>query len=154
MLPTPYSVANMFKRSPSTNIYYNTKPSFMYVTLEPTLIQHHYVSNLDTYFMSLMGDTSRLPCDGSLPVGIRSLPRNMTSKLFLHYLGACIHQWKVSSLSATGFIIGLLPIYFIWCLNSNISFTPYGLYCCTLITINIINGFSRIFQRLTSLVSN
>ena len=37
--------------------------------------QSHYVANHDTYFISLMGDTSRPSCNRSLPIDISSLSR-------------------------------------------------------------------------------
>lgn len=58
MLPTPFSVVDMFKISHSIDVYYdNPKPSFMSIVLEPVPHQYHFVSNHDTHFMSLMGDT-------------------------------------------------------------------------------------------------
>jgi len=69
----------MFKRSPSVDIYYNTfKDVFMSIIFEPSLHQHHSVSNIDTYFVSLMGDTSRPSYDGSLPIDINTLSRKLT----------------------------------------------------------------------------
>jgi len=58
----------------------------------------HSISTLGICFMSLMGDTTRPSCDGSLPIDFNTLSRN-----FLHCLGTSIPQWKVFSLSASIF---------------------------------------------------
>ncbi len=47
MLPTPFCVVDMFKRSHSDTIYYNApKPSFMSTIPELVPLQHHFVSKI------------------------------------------------------------------------------------------------------------
>ena len=79
MLPIPFSATDVFKRSPSVHLWYNIpKPTFKSSFPELVLHQHHSVSNHDTHFMSLMGDTSRPSYEELLHVNINSLSRKLT----------------------------------------------------------------------------
>jgi len=73
--------------------------SLHFMAIIPELVphQHHSVSNHDTCFVSLMGDTSRPSYNGSLPININSLSRKLTYKLPLVHWG--LHTSKESFLN-------------------------------------------------------
>jgi len=85
---------------------------------------------------------------------ISSLSRKLTWRLYLQYLGTCIHQWNFSSFPVKDFFNGLQSKNFAWCSTSSDSFTPCRFYYCTLRAINTNKGFSCICQQLTSLESS
>jgi len=103
---------------PNSNIFVLVKEfyhiSHPWVSTESLLF--FYTSNTDTFFVSLVGDTSS-PCyDGSLPIKFSTLFRNSTQKLFNTLELACFNGsssrflWRFTSLSFDQMILGVFDL--------------------------------------------